>query len=309
MNASVLTIPLFMFGLGCSSTDFNSATDKASANKSEQDKSSTSDKASSDPASKSKGKSVENAGSEGEDGTSNSSSTATSTSTANAATSSSTSSSAEGGVGSTADSNPNPGATAQDPSGRGAAYSTTGDGDLPFEGEELSNPAGATKVVGAAPGASTDVTTAQQDSIKNCMKLWGWHHPFAPGRTRPDKIIFGNIEVGPANRILDGVLGTDFSGITDEEVTDKPSLILVISSINLASADFVLPTVTYKFHNPKGWYCIDFSLELASSLKVELKKGAQLADSRFDLSILSNSQSVAAAQVSVLSKVEVVTVP
>ena len=200
----------------------------------------------------------------------------------------------------------NPNATAADPSGIGGAISTTGDGMTPFKGPLADDPA-TTKMVGGKPGQV--LTPSQTDSVKSCMKMWGWTHPFSRLRTRPDKIIFGNIEVGPANRLIDAVLGTEFSGITDEEVTAQPSLILVIASINLAATNFILPEVTYKFHNPKGWYCLNFSLEIASSIKVELKKGAHLADSRLNLSILSNSQAVAAHQVSILSKMSVVTVP
>ena len=200
----------------------------------------------------------------------------------------------------------NPNATAADPSGVGGAISTTGDGTMPFKGPLADDPA-TTKMVGGKPGQV--LTPSQTDSVKSCMKMWAWTHPFSRLRTRPDKIIFGNIEIGPANRLIDAVLGTEFSGITDEEVTADPSLILVIASINLGATNFILPEVTYKFHNPKGWYCLNFSLDIASSIKVELKKGAHLADSKFNLSILSNSQAVAAHQVSILSKMSVVTVP
>ena len=118
-----------------------------------------------------------------------------------------------------------------------------------------------------------------------------------------------NLELGPANRLVDAVLGTEFSGITDTEVTDKPSLILIFASINLLATDFILPTVTYKLYNPNGWYCIHFSFDIGSHLRVELKKGAHLSESHFDLSVLSNETPIAKDNISILSKSTVITVP
>ena len=181
----------------------------------------------------------------------------------------------------------------------GNALRPHSDGDKPFSGERIGDPAVA---------AGRDLTSHEKEQLKSCLTLWSHHHPFDPNRVRPDKIMI-QVELGPLNRIVDAIAGTEFSGITDTEVTQQPSLIFIPFAVNLLAPGIILPPVAYKFLNPNGWYCIGGSFDLASSLVIQLKRGAHLAESRFDLSILSDTEPVSRVGVSILSRAKVVEVP
>lgn len=174
---------------------------------------------------------------------------------------------------------------------------------------KLGDPAQAEVVNDQGQAQTAEMSEAMQQSMQGCLKRWGLFHPFRSDRRVPDRIIFGHLELGPANRVVDAVFGTELSGITDTKVTDKPALIMISASINLLATDFILPTVKYRFLNPNGWYCIHLEADVGSSVKFELKKGAQLADPNWAFGFLADTVPVAKNSISILSKSEIEEIP
>ena len=174
--------------------------------------------------------------------------------------------------------------------------------------DRLGDPA-QTEVVGTDKNNFKGLTDGQKESMKQCLAHWGLLHPFALDRQMADRVLFAHLEVGPLNRLVDAVVGTEFSGISDTKVTDKPYLTMIFASVNVLATDFLLPTVTYRLLNPNGWYCIDFSFDVGSHLKVQLKKGAHLADPHWAFNIFADQQPIAEHNISILSKSEIEVVP
>ena len=103
-----------------------------------------------------------------------------------------------------------------------------------------------------------------QATLDHCIASWGAKSPFVPGT--------------PANKDFDTgvkVFGVGRNAI-DDEVTAKPSLILVRPAVN------VMGKSTLRLVNPNGWYCFVSNVNVAGKMEIELPCEAHMASAKED---------------------------
>jgi len=123
-------------------------------------------------------------------------------------------------------------------------------------------------------------------AIGKCLDAWG-EQPF-----KSSTPVYRKISAAVQ------VLGMG-KGIQDTKKTSTPSLILISASVS------VLGQVEYDFLNPNGWYCMKADINVQTKKTINLACGAQLADSKVNVNVLSDAQSTSSVGVHVLSDVKV----
>lgn len=103
-----------------------------------------------------------------------------------------------------------------------------------------------------------------QAALNQCIASWGSKSPFKQGT--------------PANKEFSTgvkVFGVGKAAV-DDEVTDKPSLILVRPAVN------VLGKSTLRLGNPNGWYCFRSNVTVMGKIAIEAQCNAHIASARED---------------------------
>ena len=104
-----------------------------------------------------------------------------------------------------------------------------------------------------------------QIAVDQCIAAWGSKSPFKKG-ARPDLVIGTGVKVFG--------LGKGQSGY--DAPTDKPSLVLVRPSVNVAGKS------TIRLANPKGWYCFEDTVTVAGKISIVAHCNAHLAGAKGD---------------------------
>ena len=110
----------------------------------------------------------------------------------------------------------------------------------------------------SGPGMADD-----QVAVDQCIAAWGSKSPFRKG-TRPDVVIGTGVKVFG--------LGSSQSG--NDSPTDKPSLVLVRTPVNVAGKS------TIRLSNPKGWYCFEDAVTVAGKINIAAHCHANLAGAK-----------------------------
>lgn len=143
-----------------------------------------------------------------------------------------------------------------------------------------------------AKDAVPENPTKEQEAIGRCLKAWG-NSPF-------DATVYDTYRHVAAAVT---VLGAG-NAVVDEQVTDKPELVVVTASVN------VLGSANYVLMNPNGWYCLMVGVNVQAKTNIDMQCKAKLADSRVQVDVLSKSTAPnAAIGVNVLSDVKVRRMP
>ena len=103
-----------------------------------------------------------------------------------------------------------------------------------------------------------------QAALDQCIASWGSKSPFKKGT--------------PANKEFSAgvkVFGVGKAAV-DEEITDRPSLILVRPAVN------VLGKSTIRLANPKGWYCFRSNVTVMGKIAIEAQCNAHIASAKED---------------------------
>ena len=118
------------------------------------------------------------------------------------------------------------------------------------------------------PDAKDDTNTEHDNKfIQKCLKIWeNDSHPFKKD---------SSFRVMKSHGEKFGFKDKNKEDEEDKE-TDKPELVLVYPSFNLFKKK------TRSLKNPKGWYCMISGFGFSKKTKVELKKGAKLAETKYD---------------------------
>ena len=136
--------------------------------------------------------------------------------------------------------------------------------------------------------ASNDDTSTDEGALRHCLKAWNGQSPFKDADVANARKINASVRVlseGPA--------------VQDTQATDKPQLILIVAAVT------VLSNSSYELQNPNGWYCIKASVNVKSTLNVNLHCTAHLADNKVDVSVLSTGTQAGQVGVNVLADVRV----
>ena len=124
--------------------------------------------------------------------------------------------------------------------------------------------------------ASTD-----QNVVDQCIADWGGDSPFKKG-TAPSRIIAPGVKVFGIGKNNNG----------DENITNKPALILVRPAVN------VLGKSTIRLANPKGWYCFKANVTVAGKITIAAHCNAHIASARDDgTSVMATDESKEAVAV------------
>ena len=106
------------------------------------------------------------------------------------------------------------------------------------------------------------VDASDQAALNQCIAAWGSKSPFAKG-TPPAKVFSTGVKVfGIGNAAL------------DDQVTDKPTLILVHPAVN------VLGKSTIRLENPNGWYCFRSNVTVMGKIAIEAHCDAHIESAR-----------------------------
>jgi hypothetical protein len=106
------------------------------------------------------------------------------------------------------------------------------------------------------------VDAEDQAALNQCIATWGAKSPFTKG-TPPAKVFSTGVKVfGIGN------------AAQDEDITDKPSLILVHPAVN------VLGKTTIWLANPNGWYCFRSNVTVLGKIAIEAQCDAHIASAR-----------------------------
>ncbi len=108
------------------------------------------------------------------------------------------------------------------------------------------------------------IDAGDQEAINQCIAAWGAKSPFPKG-TPPDKVFSTGVKVFGVGKAA-----------VDEEVTAKPSLILVRPAVN------VLGKSTLRLANPKGWYCFRSNVTVMGKITIQAHCDARIASARED---------------------------
>jgi hypothetical protein len=104
-----------------------------------------------------------------------------------------------------------------------------------------------------------------QAVIDQCISAWGPKSPFRKG-AKPEQVIGTGVKVFG--------LGSSQSG--HDTPTDKPTLVLVRSAVNVAGKS------TIRLSNPKGWYCFEDTVTVMGKTSIVAHCNAQLAGAKGD---------------------------
>lgn len=129
--------------------------------------------------------------------------------------------------------------------------------------------------------------SADDQAINKCLDKFG-NHPFNSQQLHNYRRIAASVQV----------LGIG-NGVVDDQPTKEPALILISVAVN------VLGTANYKLLNPNGWYCLKVGVNVQATTNIDLQCKAHLADSKVDVSVLSNSAPAGQVGVHVLSTVNI----
>jgi hypothetical protein len=110
---------------------------------------------------------------------------------------------------------------------------------------------------------------APNKSIETCLDHWGTH-PF--GKKPSYRTMSTSVKVFG--------IGTD---PVDDDVTDKPKLILVSPSVN------VMGGTTIALLNPNGWYCLRTNVNVMGGLKIKAHCKAHLTSTTDGATVLGKS--------------------
>ena len=102
-----------------------------------------------------------------------------------------------------------------------------------------------------------------QAAIDQCIAAWGSKSPFGKG-TRPDVVIGTGVKV----------FGLGSSQTGSDGPTDKPSLVLVRSAVNVAGKS------TIRLSNLRGWYCFEDAVTVAGKINISAHCQANLANAK-----------------------------
>jgi hypothetical protein len=101
--------------------------------------------------------------------------------------------------------------------------------------------------------------------VDQCIAAWGPKSPFKKG-ARPEQVIGTGVKVFG--------LGSSQSG--HDAPTDKPSLVLVRTAVNVAGKS------TIRLSNPKGWYCFEDAVTVMGKINIVAHCNAHLAGAKGD---------------------------
>jgi hypothetical protein len=104
-----------------------------------------------------------------------------------------------------------------------------------------------------------------QQVLDRCIADWGAQSPFKKGAAA-ERVISPGVKV----------FGIGKSNPGDEQVTAKPTLILVRPAVN------VLGKSTIRLANPKGWYCFRNAVTVAGKINIAAHCDAHIASARED---------------------------
>jgi len=104
-----------------------------------------------------------------------------------------------------------------------------------------------------------------QAVINQCIAAWGPKSPFKKGAL-PEQVIGTGVKVFG--------LGSSQSG--HDAPTERPSLVLVRSAVNVAGKS------TIRLSNPKGWYCFEDTVTVMGKTSIVAHCNAQLAGAKGD---------------------------
>ena len=107
------------------------------------------------------------------------------------------------------------------------------------------------------------VLADDQVTVDHCIAAWGSKSPFRKG-TSPQLVIDTGVKVFG--------LGSGQSG--NDAPTDKPSLVLVRTPVNIAGKS------TIRLSNPKGWYCFEDAVTVAGKINIAAHCNANLAGAK-----------------------------
>ena len=111
----------------------------------------------------------------------------------------------------------------------------------------------------AAPALAND-----QQAANECIAAWGAKSPFKIGK-QPDLIIGTGVKVFGLGK-----------GQANDTPTDKPSLVVVHPSVNVAGK------TTIRLGNPNGWYCLRNQTTVAGKIAIVAHCNAHLAHTKDD---------------------------
>ena len=111
----------------------------------------------------------------------------------------------------------------------------------------------------AAPALAND-----QQAANECIAAWGAKSPFKIGK-KPDLILATGVKVFGLGQ-----------GQSNDAPTDKPSLVVVHPSVNVAGKS------TIRLGNPNGWYCLRNQTTVAGKITIVAHCKAHLAHTRDD---------------------------
>jgi hypothetical protein len=103
-----------------------------------------------------------------------------------------------------------------------------------------------------------------QAALDQCIASWGAKSPFRKGT--------------PANKQFSTgvkVFGVGHAAV-DDQVTDKPSLILVHPAVN------VMGKSTIRLANPNGWYCFRSNVTVMGKIAIEAQCNAHIETAKDD---------------------------
>ena len=107
------------------------------------------------------------------------------------------------------------------------------------------------------------VLASDQVTVDQCIAAWGSKSPFRKGT--PQSVV---IDTGVK------VFGIGRSQSGSDAPTDKPTLILVRTPVNVAGKS------TIRLSNPKGWYCFEDAVTVAGKINIAAHCNANLAGAK-----------------------------
>ncbi len=119
-----------------------------------------------------------------------------------------------------------------------------------------------------------------------------------------DDLPFGqSIPADQVEVFVAGGIGPFKKEIKDTEATEKPKLVLIKNTINIATS------TNYQLLNPNAYYCISNSLNIVANVDIELSCAAQISDTEKNIEILASaSDSPASKGLHILAQVNVTNV-
>ena len=108
--------------------------------------------------------------------------------------------------------------------------------------------------------AGTALAEEDQGAVDGCIAQWGSKSPFRKG-TKPETVVATGVKV----------FGVGSSSSGNDAPTNHAALILVRPAVN------VMGKSTIKLNNPRGWYCLRSTVNVAGKMEIEAPCDAHIA--------------------------------